>query len=243
MPRALRLAAAALLLLAAPARAQAMIGYLLGEKLSTPTLSWGFELGLNFARLSGFDGSGGVTKPVFGLFADWRFSEHFHLGGGFNPLAGRGGDDITPILTGDPTIDAQITGGTMTRTLSYIDFPILLRWAPKRETGLRVGAGPSFGVITGAKDRYEATTPDGAPYVLEREIDDEIPGLDVGLAADVEWRTEMLAIGVRYTHGLTDLRQEGTAAAVRTRTVTVSWRIPLGKDKAKEPPAEAPPTE
>jgi hypothetical protein len=147
------------------------------------------------------------------------------------------------VPTGDPTIDAQTSGGTMARKLSYIDFPVLLRWAPKRETGFRIGAGPSFGFITGAHDRYEATTPDGAPYVLERDIDDEIPGLDLGLAADVEWRLQMISVGLRYTHGLTDLRQEGAPEAVRSRTWTGTGRIYLGRQRDKAPPTETPPAE
>lgn len=231
----------ALLLVPSPARAQVLIGYLLGEKLATPTFNMGFEIGVNFASLDGLDGAERVTKPVFGLFADWRFSEHFHLGGSFLPLNGRGAKGITPVPTGDPTIDAQTDGGSMERKLSYIEFPVLLRWAPKRETGFRIGVGPSFGFITGAHDRYEATTESGAPYVLERDIGDEIPGLDVGLSADVEWRFQMLSIGARYTHGLTDLRQEGAPDAVRTRTLTGTGRIYLGRQKAKTPTAEAEP--
>jgi hypothetical protein len=241
IPRSFLLAAAALFLLAAPARAQLLIGYLLGEKLTTPTLSFGFELGANFASLDGLDGAGSVTKPVFGIFADWRFSEHFHLGSSFLPLAGRGADGITPVPTGDPALDAQTAGGMMARTLGYLEFPVLLRWAPMRETGFRIGAGPSFGFITSATDRYDATTPDGAPYVLERDIEGEIPGLDVGLAVDAEWRLAVIALGVRYTHGLTDLRQEGAPEAVRTRAVTASGRIYLGRQKAKAPVAGAVP--
>jgi hypothetical protein len=236
-------AVAALLLLPSPARAQLLIGYLLGEKLTTPTLSFGFELGVNFASLDGLDGAESVTKPVFGLFADWRFSEHFHLGGALLPLNGRGAEGISPVPTGDPTIDAQTTGGTMARNLGYIEVPVLLRWAPKRETGFRIGVGPSFGFITGAKDRYEATTPSGAPYVLERDIGDEVPGFDLGLSADVEWRFEMISLAARYTHGLTDLRQEGTPDAVHTRTLTGTGRIYLGRTRATAPPAEAVPAE
>jgi hypothetical protein len=37
----------------------------------------GFEVGINFATLEGLGGAERTTKTVFGLFADWRFSEHF----------------------------------------------------------------------------------------------------------------------------------------------------------------------
>jgi hypothetical protein len=99
--------------------------------------------------------------------------------------------------------------------------------------------GPSFGIVTGATDRYSATTPDGADYVLERDIGDELPGLDLGLSAEVEWRFWMLAIAARYTHGLTDMRAEGTAEAVHSRVLTGTGRIYLGRKR----PVAAPPAE
>lgn len=227
----------ALLLFATPARAQMLIGYLLGEKLASPTFNMGFEIGLNFNTLEGLDGAERLNKTVFGLFADWRFSEHLHLTSAFLPIAGRGAQGITPIPTGDPEIDSQTAGGTMQRSLNYIEFPLLLKWAPKREEGFRIGAGPSFGLITGANDRYESTTSAGTPYVLERDIKDQLPGLDFGLSVDVEWRFQMLAIAGRYTQGLTDLRQAGTADAVHSRVLTGTGRIYLGK---KKKPAPAP---
>jgi hypothetical protein len=227
----------ALLCLATPARAQVLIGYLFGEKLASPTFNMGFEIGVNFSTLEGLDGAERLNRTVFGLFGDWRFSEHLHLTGAFLPAAGRGAQAITPVPTGDPEIDSQTGGdGSMKRTLSYMEFPVLLKWAPKREEGFRIGAGPSFGLITGANDRYESTTSTNTPYLLELDIEDQIPGFDFGLSVDVEWRFKMLSIAARYTQGLTDLRQEGTADAVHSRVLTGTGRIYLGK-KGKAAPA------
>lgn len=232
--------ALALLLLPAPARAQVLIGYLFGELLSTPTFNIGFEVGVNFATFDGLDGARRTNSPVFGLFADWRFSEHLHLAGAVLPIAGRGAEGITPLLTGDPEIDGQTAGGTMARHLGYVEIPLLLKWAPKRETGFRIGAGPSLGIVTGATDRYTAVTADGAPYVLERDIEGQVPGLDVGLSVDVEWRLPILAIAARYTHGLTDIRQAGSASAVRSRLLTGTGRIYLGRKPGPATPDSTP---
>ena len=49
----------------------------------------------------------------------------------------------------------------MERSFDYIEFSALLKWSPKREEGIRVGAGPSLGVVTGARDRYHTVTPAG----------------------------------------------------------------------------------
>lgn len=217
-------------LFAQPARAQVLIGYLFGDKLAGPNFNMGFEIGVNFATLDGMGDAERARKTVFGLFADWRFSEHFHLGTAVLPFAGRGANGLEPVPTGDPDIDAQTAGGTMSRSMSYVEIPVILKWSPKRQTGFRVGAGPSLGIITGAHDRYEATTSAGMPYVLERDIESQVTSIDAGLSAEVEWRFPILSIAARYTHGLTDITGDG----VKTRTLTGTGRIYLGKKKAAE---------
>lgn len=228
------LAAIALLLFAKPVGAQVLIGYLFGDKLAGPNFNMGFEIGVNFATLDGMGEADQARKTVFGLFADWRFSEHFHLGTAILPFAGRGADNLAPVPTGDSDIDGQTASGAMSRSMSYVEIPILLKWSPKRQTGFRVGAGPSLGIITGAHDRYEATTDAGAPYVLERDIEGEMTSMDAGLSAEVEWRFPILSIAARYIHGLSEITD-----GVKTRTLTGTGRIYLGK-KPQSPNAPRP---
>ena len=229
-------ALAALLCLAGsgPARAQVLVGALFGEKLASPTVNLGFEVGMNFATLDGLDGAARTNHPVFGLVADWRFSEHVHLTAGFLPIAGRGASGFSPVSTGDPAIDDQTAGTPATRRFGYLEFPVLLHWAPKREAGFRLGLGPSLGVITGAHDRYDVAT-DAGGYVVERDIGDLVPGFDLGVSFDVEWRLPMLSIAARYTEGLTDLRLPGETMKARSRLLTGTGRIWLGKKKKASP--------
>jgi hypothetical protein len=226
---AISLVCVALSLLSAPARSQVLIGYLFGEKLSTPTFNMGFEVGANFSNLDGFKDADRITDPVFGLFADWRFSENFHLGGSVLPIAGRGAKGLAPAPTGDPGFDSQTAGGTMKRSMNYVEIPVLLKWAPDREEGIRFGAGPSFGFVTGATDRYAAVSSTGLHYTLERDIGGQLPNLDFGLSLEAEWRFPLLSIAARYTQGLTDMREEGSADAIHTRVLTGTGRIYLGK--------------
>lgn len=218
------------MLLSAPAHAQVLIGYLLGEALYTPDFNIGFEVGANFSNVDGFfDDPDRMNRTVFGLFADWRFSEHFHLGGAVLPIAGRGAEGLAPVQTGDPDFDGQTAGGAMTRSLNYLEIPVLLKWAPNRKEGFRIGAGPSFGIVTGATDRYDAISPAGTHYTLERDIGDQLPGLDFGVSFDVEWRLEFLSIAARYTHGLTDMSHDGSTDEIHTHVLTGTGRIYLGR--------------
>ena len=219
----------ALLLVSAPARGQVLMGYLFGDKLASETFNMGFEVGMNFSSLDGLGGAERMNRTAFRLFGDWRFSENFHLGGAVLPFAGRGAEGLTPVPTGDPALDSQVAGGSMTRSLNYVEIPLLLKWAPKREEGFRVGAGPSFGIVTGANDRYETVTPSGTDFVVEQDIGGQLPGFDLGLSVDVEWRFKLLSIAARYTEGLTDMRQEGSPDAVHTRVLTGTGRIYLGR--------------
>ena len=213
----------------APAHAQVLIGYLFGEKLSSPTFNMGFEVGANFSTVTGFDDAERTSRTAFGLFADWRYSEHFHLGGAVLPFAGRGAANLAPEPTGDPAFDGQTAGHRMERSFDYVELSALVKWAPKREEGIRFGAGPSLGIVTGAKDRYDTLTPAGLPYTLERDIGGRVPGVDFGVSVEAEWRFPLLAIAARYTQGLTDMRVDGAADPSYTRVLTGTGRIYLGK--------------
>lgn len=219
----------ALSLQSVPARSQVLLGYLFGDKLATPTFNMGFEVGANFSSLDGLGDAQRMNRPVFGLFGDWRFSEHFHFVGAVLPFAGRGAEGLAPVPTGDPDFDRQTGGGKMQRSFDYVEIPLLLNWAPHRETGFRVGAGPSLGIVTGAKDRYTSVTSAGTHYVLERDIGGQVPGLDFGLSVGAEWRFPMLSIAARYTDGLTDMSPDGASGAIHTRVLTGTGRIYLGK--------------
>jgi hypothetical protein len=195
---------------------------------------------MNFDQLEGMGDSERMNKTVFGLFADWRFSEHFHLGSAFLPIAQRGAQGLTPVVTGDPEIDNQTVGGTMTRTLGVIEFPLMIKWSPDREKGFRIGVGGSMALVTSANDRYESTTTAGAPYVLERDIENEVGNPDFGMSAEVEWRFPIFSVAGRYTQGLTTLATAADGSAIRTRTFTGTGRIYLGKKKKTAEPTPPP---
>jgi hypothetical protein len=83
--------------------------------------------------------------------------------------------------------------------------------------------------VTGATDRYDVVSPAGTGYTLERDIGGQLPDVDLGLSAEVEWRFKVLSIAARYTHGLTDMRLAGSPDAIYSRVLTGTGRIYLGK--------------
>ena len=233
-----RLIAAALLLVAAisrPADAQVLIGVLFGGKLASENFNIGFEIGMNLPTIEGLEGADRTRGLLIGLFASWRFSEHWHLFTGLLPLSNKGAQKADPIPLNDPELDTLVAGGSMDRQLDYLDIPILLQLAQRRGDGLRVGIGPQVGILLSAKDRYRSSSAQGTSVITENDIEDSLERFDAGVALDAEYRLSGigLAIGVRYYHGLTNLASSGPS--MYNRVLSGSGRITLGGSRPKPP--------
>ena len=48
---------------------------LAGGALSSEKFNIGFDIGVNFSTLTGMGDASRYNGPLFGLFADWRFSD------------------------------------------------------------------------------------------------------------------------------------------------------------------------
>jgi outer membrane protein with beta-barrel domain len=233
---------AAVLMLAAvtpaPAGAQVLIGMLLGSKLASETFNIGLEIGMNLPTVHGLAGAASTRGFLLGLFASWRFSEHVHLFTGLAPLSSKGAQGADPVPLGDDALDPLVAGGTMTRDLDYMDIPVLLQYAPKRDDGLRIGAGPQFGILLSARDRYLARSPQGTDVVVEQDIEGQLERFDVGVAFDAEYRFAGLglAIGVRWFNGRTNILRDDAGPSMYNRVLSGSGRISLGARKPKPPP-------
>jgi hypothetical protein len=224
-------------LITAPAQAQVLIGMLLGGPLASPNFNIGFEIGMNLSTVDGLDGASRSRGTLVGLFASWRFSEHYHLYTGIMPLSNKGAKDADPIPLSDPTLDPVIATGKMERDLGYFDIPIILQLAQRRDGGFRVGAGPQIGILLSAKDRYAGVTPQGTQVTVENDIEKATQRFDAGVAFDAEYRFTgiPLAIGVRYYYGLTDVMKD-SGSALHNQVLSGSGRISLGVSRQKKEP-------
>lgn len=223
-------------ILAAPAKGQVLIGMLFGGALASENFNIGFEIGMNLSNVDGLDGASLSRGTLLGLYAAWRFSEHFHLYTALLPLSAKGARDADPISLNDPTLDPIVAAGKMTRELGYFDIPVIVQFAPRRTDGFRIGAGPQMGFLLSAKDRYEGLTPQGTTVTVENDIEGSTQRFDAGLALDTEYRFAKipLAIGVRYYYGMTDT-MKGSGPAVYNRVLSGSGRIALGVSRKKPP--------
>jgi hypothetical protein len=222
----------------APAGAQVLIGMLLGGKLATETFNIGIEIGMNLSDVDGLSGATRTPGFLLGLFASWRFSEHLHLLTGLAPMSNKGAQGADPVPLGDPDLDPLVADGSMVRDLDYMDVPVLLQYAPRRDDGFRVGAGPQFGILLSAHDRYAARSAQGSEVVVERDIEGQLQRFDVGVALDAEYRFAALglAIGIRWYNGRTSILKSDAGPSMYNRVLSGSGRISLGARKPAAPP-------
>jgi hypothetical protein len=239
--RLLATALSLVLAIAVPAKAgaQVLIGVLLGGKLASENFNLGFEIGMNLPDVDGLGGATTTRGLLLGLFASWRFSEHVHLFTGLTPISNKGAQDADPVPLDDPDLDPLVTGGRMVRDLDYLDIPLILQYAPKRDDGLRVGVGPQFGILLSAHDRYAARSSQGTDVVVDQDIAGQLEKLDVGIAFDAEYRiaTLGLAVGIRWFHGRTNILRSDAGPPMYNRVLSGSGRISLG---ARKPPPKPP---
>jgi hypothetical protein len=226
-------------MIATPAHGQVLIGMLFGGAVASENFNIGFEIGMNLSTVDGLNGASRARGSLLGLFASWRFSEHYHLFTAVLPLSNKGAKDADPIPLSDPALDPIVATGTMARDLSYLDIPVLIQIAQRRDGGFRIGAGPQFGILLSANDRYAGTTPQGTRVVIENDIEDDVERFDAGVALDAEYRLTAipLAIGVRYYYGLTDAMQ-GSGPSLHNHVLSGSGRIALGVSRQKPPEAK-----
>ena len=222
----------ALVLAPKPAEGQVLI-LLFGEKLSTENFNIGLDLGVNFSNLTEMAGAERSRGLLLGLFAEWRFSENFHLQPGLVAISRKGAEGITPLPLGDSDVDPLVSGGSMTRDLKYLDIPVVLQYAVGGKSGLRIGAGPQLSILMEAVDRYEDRSAQGTTVKAENDVKDQLNGTDVGVVFDVEFEfSEGMALGARYFHGLTNTIE--SAGTSRNRVFSASIRVPIGRKSEGE---------
>ena len=84
-------------MISAPAQGQVLIGMLFGGALASENFNIGFEIGMNLSNVDGLNGASVSRGTLLGLYASWRFSEHYHLYTAILPLSAKGAKDADPI--------------------------------------------------------------------------------------------------------------------------------------------------
>lgn len=218
------IAALALLigLIPAPAVSQSsIISQVAGDKVASEKFYFSLKFGLNFAYLTGAEAGAERTGGFnVGLSATIRLTDRLSIVPEITPFSRKGISNIPFVTTGDPALDpffADLKSSEL--SLSYTDIPVLVTYRLGR---VHVGAGPYVGLLSSAKEKFQAgpvgplAGPSGnaGDLAFRRSVTDNFRKTDFGLVAEASWtitkprRGMGLIFHVRYQGGLTNVLRE-----------------------------------
>jgi hypothetical protein len=135
-------------------------------------------------------------------------------------------------------LDNTFEGGYVDREIRYFNVPILIKY--KFDNNIYVKAGPQFGLLSKAFDRFRNKI-DGDNVVYKNNIRDQIHVIDAGLALGLGYRINAgngMNIGVQYYYGLVPVMKGDSSPNQYNRSFYLTAGIPIGKGKAAKRAAE-----
>jgi hypothetical protein len=218
-------------LFATPAKSQVIIALLFGDKLNSDKLEFGLMAGPNFSYISNSNANGKAGLGL-GLYFNVKLSDDFFFHPEALPKYAFGGKDIPVYSLNDANLDAAFQNGSITRHMSYISLPLLMRY---RITGLLFAeAGPQIGLRTKVKDVF-IEDDNGGKLEFTKDVSDEYTRFDLGVAGGLVIKLKKdagMGIGVRYYQGFTDVMKTATGSQQNSGLLAyVSFPVGAGKKK------------
>ena len=181
------------------------VGVFVTVAASAQTITGGVRIGVDLTTIPS---AGAVMDQISGAPSIDVTSKPGITGGGFVKI------DFTERFAFQPELmfvmkgvelQQAAEGGTVTATVNYLEFPLLVRYTDYLSDEVRgyVLGGPTFAVKTGTSAELKA--PD---RTLDLNIDPAFRSRDLGVAAGLGLVYGRYVLDVRYTFGLTDVATE-----------------------------------
>jgi hypothetical protein len=210
--------------------AQVLIALVFGEKLQSEKLTFGLCLAPTSSNISNVGGHSDYGFGL-GLYFDIKMSENFFLHPEIWPKSHLASTDLSPYPTGIDSVDSFFSGGSVTRKLRAMSFPLLCRYRIK---GLLFAeAGPQINWMLRAKDTFE-TKVNGEEVTYETDLEDQYTRFDFAVAAGLHYKLKKdkgMGIGIRYAYGLTDIDKLSAGTQVN-KSLYLTVLVPVGAGKS-----------
>lgn len=212
--------------------AQVIIALLFGDKLNTDKLEFGLAVNPCWTNISGIEST---RKPgiSLGLYFNVKINDYLIFHPEFIAKGSFGGKDIPTYATGNDSLDALFSSGSILRKTKSFGMPLLIRTPIKGK--VQAEAGVQINWLLKTKDIFEAKV-NGNDLEYTTEISDQITTFDVGVLAGLLYKLKKdkgMALGVRYFYGMTDVMKtlENTQ---RNDAWLITISIPVGAGKSND---------
>jgi len=210
------------------ADAQVLIALLFGDKLQTETFEFGVRVGVNGTNFTTLEDVSLKPGLAFGMYGTKFLSDRFAIQPEASFLAPRGARDMPRNISEDIYIDSLLTSASTTRSLAYVEIPILVRYYVTYN--ISVGVGPQVGWLRSADDKATGILDNGDEVTHTTDIKNDLSAWEYGISFGIDYRLGLrkLHFTARGYYGLGDTIRDNPADAVRNVGFNISVGIPIG---------------
>ncbi len=218
------------MLIASQLHSQVLIALLFGDKLNTDKLDFGLTAGLNLSTISNLADAKTKEGLNLALFFNIKLNDSWYIHPEAALKYAAGAKSLKPYALGDESLDNLLADGTVTRQISTIAVPLMMRYRIKGQ--FFAEAGPQIGIRTRAKDLFE-----NGDLSYENNLKDQVTRFDAGLAFGFAQKLKKdpgaVALSIRYYAGFTDT-DKLTAGSQKYGVFQLLASIPVGGGKQKK---------
>ncbi len=209
----------------------ALLVLIFGEKAASETFNFSIVTGLNISNVSAQKDSKSLKGLNFGLGINMKLSDKWFFKPEFRPLSPKGFQSNATLKT-STGIDASFTNVNATRTLNYIDVPLMIHYQAFKRG--QIGLGPQVSFLTNAKEKFFGTN--DATY--EQDLKSQLNKTDFGINAAFTYLLSTkrggkgMNVQLRYYKGLSSVYTIG--GTNNNNVLSFNFEFPFLSDQVAE---------
>lgn len=210
---------------------QVIISLLFGDELNSDKVKFGLDGGVNFSSFTRTEGAKFMENFNLGLYFDIQLKKnsHWYIHTGALLKSEMGARGIELYSLDESYLDSSFAGGSIERTLKYINFPALVRY--RFTNHLFVEAGPMLGILTKATDEFYNVVQKDEDLSLKNKVSDQYNWFDAGLQAGIGYQLLKgtgVNFGLRYYQGLIGVARDNSSDPALNQSIYLFVSIPVG---------------
>lgn len=215
-------------------QSQVLISLLLGDKLNSDKIEFGLDLGVNYAKMSGFESGTPLSVFNIGFYFDFKLKGQWYLNTGVLVKSNVG---LSNLRENDvKKLSPEITfldSGTYEQKTSYFHVPIMLKYRFKNHFYIHVG--PQVALRTKAYLSYNHSY-DQQELTIKTNNSDLFNRIEVAAIGGFGYKLRKgtgMNMGVKYFYGLTNAIKDDEFTS-KNSSFYLYVGIPIGKEKPAE---------
>ena len=213
------------------ASSQVLIALVFGDKLNTPNLEFGINVGANLSSLSGIENAKYRTDIAVGTYFTWKTNDRFYIQPEFFVRFPGGAKKMSPYQLDDIGLDSILNNSTIERKMSYFSLPIYVKYRVWKQ--LRVSVGPQFSLMSGSTDRFTKTVGDETDLLVSKNSLDLVNRFDVGISGGLSYKLKNgkgMNLEARFYYGFIDNDNEYAGSSSKNQIISLLVGIPIGAE-------------